>query len=114
MAVSNPTGFKAFHTSGDVLLYRRVALNSDGTVSHAGAGVKGIGTVHAVRDGLATVQLWNQGTHILTVGTGGMSAGSTAYAAADGTVAPTAVTPIVCATAVESGSQGDEIEFVPA
>jgi hypothetical protein len=115
MSVSNPVGFKAFPiTAGTVELYKRVSLNVDGTVSHAAGNVRGIGTVIAVNDKFATVQLYTSGTAIVTVGTGGISAGSILYATTGGDVGGTAVTPAIVGIAAEHGSAGDAIEFIPA
>lgn len=118
MSSQNDLGFKTFVASGAISAYRAVDLQSDGTITACGNGVKGIGVTQedVVDAGYANVKLWTApGTHMVGVSGSAVTPGTDysiitgGYAgAASGTVNPAYLTGLVAGVA----SNGIVIEFI--
>lgn len=117
MSSQNDGGFKSFQASGAISAYRVVTVQSDGTITAAGNGVKGNGVTQEdiVDGGYGDVKLWTApGTHMVGVSGTAVTPGTTysiitgGYVGTiNGTIAPAYVTAITLGVA----SNGIVIEF---
>lgn len=109
---------RTFAASAACTQYRRVALGSDGTVSHADNTEAGIGIVQNDVSGAsdpngAVVRLPGTGSHLIAITASPVTAGDLLYAAADGYAAPTGTVALALLAGENTATNGTVIEAIP-
>lgn len=113
----NSSGYKTFTATGTAIeAYVRVAVDSNGEISAAGASDRGIGvTQEAIAaDGNGTVKLWSAPGTFLMQAAAAITRGASIYAAASGEVDDTGTYDLGLVALEAATAQGDIIEFTIA